>query len=290
MKQLPPITPASGRITLAGAELAFVSAGHGPPLLLLHGWGGSARYWQSTLARLAQQYTVYACDLPGHGASPPLNEAATSERFAELVLAFADAHGLAQFDLNGHSFSAGVAAFVAARQPDRVRRLVLTCFSTFRDERERRVVERIHHVMSLWLALRRPWMAQRRWFYRTVARRFFYRLPSDDALLAANLADFLATDRRTALETARSASNPAITAALRAIQVPTLVVGARRDQVMPPPGTPVVADLIPAARLVWIERCGHLPMIERPDVYLPLLEAFLNRDSVHIALEEKNDY
>jgi pimeloyl-ACP methyl ester carboxylesterase len=44
---------------------------------------------------------------------------------------------------------------------------------------------------------------------------------------------------------------------------------------MPPAGTPVAAKLIPTSRLVWIERCGHLPMIERPDEYHRILAEFL---------------
>jgi pimeloyl-ACP methyl ester carboxylesterase len=45
---------------------------------------------------------------------------------------------------------------------------------------------------------------------------------------------------------------------------------------MPTAGTPYVADLLPDSRLAWIERCGHLPMIERPDVYHNLLQGFLD--------------
>lgn len=249
---------------------------HYTPLLLLHGWGGSSRYWGPTMRDFGADRRVVAPDLPGFGDSPPLEEAASAQRLADLVIAFADAVGIETFDLNGHSFCASVAIHIAARYPQRVRRLVLSCMSTFRSERERQLVEQIHHVLALWMALRRPWMARSRLFYRTVAKRFFYRAPADDAVLHAAFTDFLKMDSRTALESAASAGDAIINPTMASLTMPTLVIGARQDQIMPPAGMPEVARLIPDSRIVWVERCGHLPMIERPAVYHAALRAFLD--------------
>lgn len=267
-----------GPVTVWDGPVFYREANSGPrpPLLLLHGWGGSSRYWRTTLAALGTERRILAPDLPGFGESPPLRGPATAERLAELVIAFADAMGLVQFDLNGHSFCASVAVYVAERYPQRVRRLVLTCMSTFRSEFERRMVDQVHHVMALWMALRRPWMGERRIIYRSAASRFFYRAPQDDAILRESFADFLKMDRRTALETAASAGEPHINQALQAVRCPTLVIGARQDKIMPPPGTPEVARLVPDSRLLWIEQCGHLPMVERPAEYHAALRAFLD--------------
>jgi pimeloyl-ACP methyl ester carboxylesterase len=262
-------------MTIAGSTLYYRRHGEGPPLLLLHGWGGSSRYWRGTLSALGHAHDMIAPDLPGFGDSPPIDGHMSGQRLAELVIAFADQLGLEQFDLNGHSFSAGVAAFVAARHPKRVRHLVLTSFSTFRNEFERRMVDQIHRVMSVWMAMRQPWMAERRLFYRTVSSRFFYRTPSDDAILRESFADFLKMDKRTAVESAGSSADPAINPAMAQIRAPTLIIGARQDSIMPPAGTPTVAQLIAGSQLTWIEHCGHLPMIERPDVYHRLLAEFL---------------
>ena len=247
-----------------------------PPLLLLHGWGGSSRYWRPTLAEFGVDRRVIAPDLPGFGASPALRAAANADQLAAAVVAFADAMGLEQFDLNGHSFCAMVAIYVAARHPERVRRLVLTCVSTFRTERERLIVAQIHHVLALWMALRRPWMARSRPFYRMVGKRFFHRLPTDDAILRDAFADFLQMDRRTSIESAASSGDAIINPTMARLTQPTLVVGARQDKIMPPSGTPEVARLIPGSRLIWLEACGHLPMIEQPALYHQTVRAFLD--------------
>jgi pimeloyl-ACP methyl ester carboxylesterase len=119
-------------------------------------------------------------------------------------------------------------------------------------------------------------MARSRPFYRTVGARFFYRIPADDNLLREAVADFLKMDQRTALETAASAGDAVINPTLASLRCPTLVLGARQDNIMPPPGTPEVARLVPDSRLVWLERCGHLPMIERPTIYHQALRDFLD--------------
>ncbi len=264
-------------VTLSSGPVHYLHAGTGSPLLLLHGWGGSSRYWRYTIAQLAHTHSIYALDLPGYGASPPLNEPVNAERFADLIIGFADALGLEQFDLNGHSFAASIAVYVAARWPQRVRRLILTCASTYRNERERRVVQQLHRVLALWIKLRKPWMEHKPLIYRTVVRRFFYRMPTDNTIIQDSFADFLRMDRRTALESAASAGSPNYNAFLQQVTVPTLLIGARHDAIMPAAGLPIVARLIPDCRLIWIEKCGHLPMIECPDEYNRVVRDFLTQ-------------
>lgn len=271
--------PALQPIRLRRGELHCRMLGSGPPLLLLHGWGASSRCWSQTLCRLQERFTLIAPDLPGFGESPPFPGVASNEELAAVTLELADALGLERFLLNGHSFCAGVAALVAAQAPERVERLVLTCFSVWHSERERRVVATVHRLLGLWLALRRPWQLRRPLFQRMLGRRLFYRLPDDPALLRAGLEDFLRMDYKVGLESAVSAAIPTFHAALRSIQAPTLLVAARQDQIMPPANTPIVAELIPDCRLVWIERCGHLPMIERAQLYHRLLLSFLYQDA-----------
>jgi pimeloyl-ACP methyl ester carboxylesterase len=262
-------------IRLSGGTVAYRSQGQGPPLILLHGWGGSSRYWLNTLENLSDTRSIYAIDLPGYGDSPPWAEIPGVQSIAALVIEFADRLGLESFDLNGHSLSATVAVYTAMQTPARVRHLVLTCASTYRNEFERRIVRQVHRVMGLWIRLRRPWMEQKRLIYRGVNKHFFYRLPADDNLLRDSFKEFLRMDLQTALVHADDAVNGDYHTVLRQVSVPTLVIGARQDAVMPGSGTSYMAKLIPNSHLKWIEQCGHLPMIEQPETYHRLLREFL---------------
>jgi pimeloyl-ACP methyl ester carboxylesterase len=285
------------RVLLTHGPVYYLHGGEGFPLLLLHGWGGSSRYWKETITACRPFRSVYALDMPGYGHSPPLTDPASAERLARIIIEFADTLNLDQFDLNAHSFGASVAAYLVAHYPQRVRRLILTCFSTFQNEFERRMVDQMMRQMGLSLAMWQPWMSLwhpwtalwQSWMtlwrprmpghmpsiYQTIAWRFFYTVPSDEALLQEGFEDFLRMDQRTSLESIISALHPSITTALQAITIPTLLVAARQDMIMPPSGVPVVQELIPNCHLHWIEHCGHVPMIEKPEAYHQIIHNFL---------------
>jgi len=56
-------------VRLHGREVAYVTGGEGPTVLLIHGIGGDWRTWEPVLDGLARQHRVVAVDLPGHGGS-----------------------------------------------------------------------------------------------------------------------------------------------------------------------------------------------------------------------------
>lgn len=286
-------------IELSHGLIHYQYQGTGEPLILLHGWGGSSRYWQQTMEFFAPFRRVYLFDLPGYGESPPLpQEEISAERFARVIIEAADQLGIEQFELNAHSFGSSIAILIAANYPERVRKLVLTCFSTFSSEMERRMVEQLLSQMGLsvamwqpWMALWHPWMAfWQSWIsllqpppvaasvptvYQSIAWRFFYSMPTNDSMLRDFFQDFLKMDQVTSLQSIMSVLKPEINDAMRRILAPTLLVASRQDMIMPPSGVPIVAQLIPKCRLEWIEHCGHLPMIERPSVYHKLIRSFL---------------
>jgi pimeloyl-ACP methyl ester carboxylesterase len=101
--------------------------GRGPPLVMLHGGGGSWAHWIRNIDHLAAVRTIWAPDLPGFGdsASPPRTD--DNDVFAEILAA-----GLRQVvgehlpvDVVGFSFGGVTGAYLAAFAPELVRRLVL---------------------------------------------------------------------------------------------------------------------------------------------------------------------
>ena len=93
--------------------LACDRIGTGPAVVLLHGTNGDRRHWAPLVPRLAGQRTVYAVDLPAHGASPP--SSFDPPGFARDVARFLDAHGLERPVLVGNSIGGWVALELAAR-------------------------------------------------------------------------------------------------------------------------------------------------------------------------------
>ena len=78
--------------------VAFRVSGQGRPLIFIHGWGASSRYWQAAPAFLANRRLI-AIDLPGFGSSPAPLEPVTLESSARAVLAVADALDIDRFVL-----------------------------------------------------------------------------------------------------------------------------------------------------------------------------------------------
>lgn len=114
-----------------GVDIAFLVAGEGPPVLLIHGfastvdvnWGSTS--WIDALVKAGHQ--VIAFDNRGHGASSKLYEPQSygSPAMAEDARRLLDHLGIAETDVMGYSMGARIAARLAIRHPRRVRRLVL---------------------------------------------------------------------------------------------------------------------------------------------------------------------
>jgi pimeloyl-ACP methyl ester carboxylesterase len=112
-----------------GIDIAYVEAGDGPPLVLLHGglastgpqWAGSPVAYVDHMTTLAKHFRVIAPDTRGSGATVHGGGGASFSVLADDVLALIDALGLHRPALAGFSEGAAIATIVAIRQPDAVR-------------------------------------------------------------------------------------------------------------------------------------------------------------------------
>lgn len=95
------------------------------PILFLHGWGISVEPYAEVLNLLAQQYTVFAPDLPSFARSSYSKLIPDYDSYAQLILSFLDALELSQVHVIGHSLGGGIAITLAAIAPDRVKSAIL---------------------------------------------------------------------------------------------------------------------------------------------------------------------
>ena len=280
------------RIALSCGPVAYRGAGSGPPLVLIHGWRGSSRYWQGTMDAFSEIRSTYALDLPGHGETPTRVAPLDIDGLAAMTLDLADRWGLERFDLAGHSFGGAVAIAIAARRPERVRRLVVVSLGTARNGLERLALDQAHAKLSRAMGLARPWLDLGRpmlglmqpwidriggepWIARAIAGPFVRRLPDDQDLVRDGVLEFLRADPVSALEIAVASASPALLQALPKVTAPTLLICGDGDRIMPVSAARALAARLPGARLETMSQCGHLPMIEQPDAYLRLVRDFL---------------
>jgi pimeloyl-ACP methyl ester carboxylesterase len=80
-------------VQVNGLRIAYERAGHGPPLVLLHGFFGDSRVWRAQLDDLSDEFTVIAWDTPGCGQSADPPDTFRMRQYAECLAAFIQVWG-----------------------------------------------------------------------------------------------------------------------------------------------------------------------------------------------------
>jgi pimeloyl-ACP methyl ester carboxylesterase len=273
-------------VQLRGAEvdgltLHYVTEGRGPAVVLIHGLGGFAESWRHNIPALARVATVYALDLPGFGRSskPPARYRLADS--ARALHGFLQAMGLGRVALVGHSLGASVALTYALTHPARVERLALIGAlvpgAAYRPSLPYRLAAT--HVLGELLALcgcaplYRAALA--RCFHAPAAEEIEYLVregyaartsPEAKAAYLATLRDI----RRDIVDHAHDFRR-----ALAALDPPVLLIHGRQDRVVSAAHCGEAADVLPRARVRWIDACGHFPQIEHASVVNGWLTEFV---------------
>jgi pimeloyl-ACP methyl ester carboxylesterase len=111
--------------THEGGRLRYLIGGTGPPMLLCHGFIGSAENFDDWFNAVLPRRTVVVPDLPGFGQSVPLRGPHTASTLARAALSAAADAGIERFDLGGLCLGACVALAVQRSRPDAVQRVIL---------------------------------------------------------------------------------------------------------------------------------------------------------------------
>jgi pimeloyl-ACP methyl ester carboxylesterase len=112
-------------IEVEGVTLHYRTGGKGPVMLLLHGFTLSGEQWEPFLDLFAEEYTVIAMDMPGHGKSDVLGEKFSFERWSDLMIKMLDKMEINTIYAAGHSAGAITLMHMAARNPDLIESMVL---------------------------------------------------------------------------------------------------------------------------------------------------------------------
>jgi pimeloyl-ACP methyl ester carboxylesterase len=255
--------------------------GSGAPLLLLHGIGRSLEDWDEQHARLADRFELHSLDLPGFGWSDPVEGATTLVALADALPGYLDAAGVrGPVAVVGNSLGGAVAMAFATRHPDRARALVLADSAGF--GRGVTVGLRMLAFDPLATLLLRPTPGNSRRSTRTI----FHdpALTTPERVRHAQELSARPTHAAAMLEVARdlgtvrgvsSTWRRPLVEAVRASGLPVLAMWGDRDRILPPAHLAALARELPDARTRLIPGCGHMPQIERPDLFADLVADFL---------------
>jgi pimeloyl-ACP methyl ester carboxylesterase len=256
--------PDTGKISVFGAKLELLRCGSGRPILFLHPEAGIDP-GAPVFNRLASQANLIAPSHPGFGASDLLDGMSNIDDLAYYYLDFLEAFNLRDVTIVGVSFGGWIAAEMAIKSTARISRLVLAnAVGIKAGNRETRDIADI-------FALTEAQLAEHSFHDPAAGLRNFETLPDD---ILRNIA-------RNREATARFGwvpymHDPKLKGRLHRIDVPTLLLWGESDQIVKPDYGRAYCAAIPGARFDLIERAGHAPHIEQPDIFAGKVIDFMN--------------
>lgn len=277
-----PPDPGTSRISVRGVGVRYRESGSpdAPPVVLIHGLTRSLADWTPQHVLLGARFRVISLDLPGYGRSEPLGRPHTLVNLAAFVEEVLDELSVTEpAHLCGNSLGGAVALQIAVTTPSRVRDLAL--FNSAGFGAEVTPALRVLGVGPLAPYLLRPsWRGAAR-----TERSLFY-----DKMLATpeRIAYSYALNRRpwaaqVVLETgddlgdvrgAHRRWREELLTEASALGLPILVAWGLDDEILPAHHVDSVETYFPQAHTHLMPRCGHLPMVERPEETADLLRSF----------------
>jgi aminoacrylate hydrolase len=259
-------------------QLYFETSGSGPPLMLVSGLNGTARFWSLQVPRLAERFTVIVHDHRGVDRSSRDAIIYSVEQMADDTLALMDHLDIQAAALVGQSTGGAIGQRLAATQPQRISRLLLSSTWTHADAYFKRLFE----------------------LRRDVLRKAGLELYTRDGSVLLYPPEWLRDhDREVSEAEARSIAGASsqeimisrIEALLRfdgralapRIRCPTLVIAAPDDRITPPYFSRAIAQAIPGAQLVLLDGGGHFLPIVEADRYAEIVLRFLSERGKYAA-------
>jgi pimeloyl-ACP methyl ester carboxylesterase len=268
-------------VTIDGRRVNAIELGSGPPVVFIHGLSGSWQNWLEQVPVFARDHRVIAFDLPGFGASEMPQEKITISGYGRFVSVLLDELGVGSAAVVGNSMGGFIGIELAIRFPERVERLVLVSaaglsIEYLRNERALAVLGALGNRLAAysgWVASRSDALAR-----RPVARRAIFGIVAHrpDRLPGPLVAEQVRGSGKPGFIPALDAlTDYPIRDRLGEIACPTLIVWGAEDKLVPARDADEFARLIPNSRKVVWPETGHVAMLERPEAFNALVQAFL---------------
>jgi pimeloyl-ACP methyl ester carboxylesterase len=239
-------------------DFQFIEEGSGPVLLLLHGLFGALSNWVDVVERFSKNYRVVIPLMPIY-TLPLLNT--NVKALAKFVGDFIAYRNYSDIILVGNSLGGHVALVYVKEHPEKVKAMVLTGSSGLYENAmggsfpRREDYDFIKHKVEIT-------------FYdpQTASKELVdecYAIVNDKGKLIR------------ILSLAKSAIRHNMSDDLKEIKIPTCLIWGKQDIVTPPEVAEEFHRLLPVSDLFWVDKCGHAPMMEQPQVFNDVLDKWL---------------
>jgi pimeloyl-ACP methyl ester carboxylesterase len=254
--------------TIYGARIHYVEAGSGPVVILLHGLGADVSSWAATVGPLSQKYRVIAPDQVGFGRSdkPMINYRIAT--LVDFLDAFYKELKIEKASLVGNSLGGWTAAAFAIAHPEKVERLALVDAAGFR------ITQGFDSRVASWLnpstlddtkqILSLIFYNKQAFVNDVTAGAFFTRkVMANDGYTVQRFID------------AAMRGDDVLDDRLSRVKQPTLIIWGREDLLTPLAMGERFKKEIAGSQLLVIEKCGHVPQLEKATEFNAALMKFL---------------
>lgn len=246
------------RIKEEGKFKYIETQGEGPNLLLLHGLFGALSNFEGIIEHFQKTHNVIVPILPIF--ELPIRKVSVTG-LVDYVVDFVNYKAYDKVNVLGNSLGGHISLLYALAQPDKISSIILTGSSGL-----------FESAMGTSFPKRGDYN-----FIKTKTEATFYRPEVATKELVDEVFDIV-NDRNKAIRviaTAKSAVRHNLGDKLHQIEAPTLLVWGRQDNITPAFVGEKFHELIENSRLVFLEECGHAPMMEHPEVFNGHLQDFL---------------
>jgi pimeloyl-ACP methyl ester carboxylesterase len=261
----------------SGALIWYRKLGNGTPLLQIHGTAFGHRNFEIMTPLMQRHFEVIDFDLPGFGESrngpiPPKDLEGLADLVAELIVGL----GYPKLSIHGTSFGAMIALTLAARHPELVDRLVLSCFLARYDNAARM-------MRGTWkrAALESGMEAVADLTSVAGFARSYYDRPGAQAQFASMRLAFSKNEPAAFVAGTEMLERTDLSAYVPQVKAKTLILAGAEDNMTPfkPAGSGVglyqIEKMMPGAKTVIIQDSGHYLVIEQPEVASEHIVSFM---------------
>ena len=244
-------------------DFSYWEKGKGQPLILLHGLMGDLKNFQEVYTYFSNEgYQVLIPALPIY--TMPIIKT-NIKNLAKFLKNFIEHKGLKEIVLFGNSLGGHVALYFTKYYPEYVKALVLAGSSGLYEQS---------------LGNTYPRRGDRVYIKKKI-EEVFYDPKTADPELVETIMDLI-NDRGKVIRTlalAKSAIRHNMGVDLPTMNLPTCLIWGKYDKITPPKVADEFHELLPDSDLFWVDKCGHAPMWERPNIFNKILhDWFKKRD------------
>lgn len=256
------ISTETRRIDVGDAEIHVEITGSGPDLFLIAGLGGRGAFWHKQVAAFAQHFRVILHDHRGCGSSSPSKLVSGAAHMADDLITVMEAMGIARAHMVGHSTGGAICQHIALNHPTRIDRLVLSCSWAGPDAYFTQLFQARQEIL---IKCALPTYLTTGTYLAMPSSHLQPQMASARAYIEERMAAFPGLE----VELSRLAAvmSHDLRHRLAEIQLPTLCIGARDDQITPPAFTEELGELIADAQVHLLGFGGHFSPIAATEAY-----------------------